>query len=104
VRAWEAAPGVGDSAEVGVTVTDVQEPPSLQDTEISINEVVEGESTPTTRWPISASDPDGTAVTYSIVSDNPSNAFGIDASSGELFINNATMINYEKRKVFHLGV
>lgn len=52
---------------------------------------------------VTASDPDGDALTYSIIAGNINNAFSID-NSGAIYVNNSAELDYETRTHFNLTV
>lgn len=70
----------------------------------SIFTVTENMSNGTVVGTISASDPEGTALIYSITSGNTSTAFALDATSGELSISNMDALDFEANMVFNLTV
>ncbi len=51
-----------------------------------------------------ASDPEGQALTYSILSGNTNNAFIIDAQTGVLRVNNSSVLDFETRTSVILSV
>lgn len=105
VRAWASYPGVRDSSELEINVRDVAEPPMISDKSAVVNEVVDGVVPTGVVASMSASDSDaGSVLRYSLVSGNDNNAFRIDTTTGQVFVNNVTMVNYELREFFHLGV
>ncbi|MEM7296926.1 MAG: cadherin domain-containing protein, partial [Bacteroidota bacterium] len=53
---------------------------------------------------VEAADPNGDVVSFSIDSGNDELAFYIDSSTGELFVNNSSLLDYETKEVFELGV
>ena len=72
---------------VTVTVTDVAEAPAFgqQDYTFELAENSDGSTTRVSLGMVSATDPEGASVGYSIVGGNESGSFEIDAASGELF-------------------
>ncbi len=46
----------------------------------------------------------GTTLTYNIISQNPANAFSINASTGVISVSNSTLLDYETNPVFTLNV
>ncbi len=53
---------------------------------------------------LAGDDPDGDALSYSIVSGNTDNAFSINASSGEISVNSKEALDFETTPVFSLVV
>ena len=72
---------------VTVTVTDVAEAPAFgqQDYTFELAENADGSTTRVSLGTVSAIDPEGASVGYSIVGGNESGSFEIDVASGELF-------------------
>ena len=74
-------------ATVAVSVTDEQESPTFgqQDYAFELAENADGSTTGVSLGTVSAADPEGAALSYSIAGGNGSGLFEIDAASGELF-------------------
>ena len=75
-----------DDVAVTVTVTDVDEAPGFARTgyAFELAENTDGSVTPVALGTVSASDPEGSALAYSIVGGNESGRFAIDTSTGAL--------------------
>ena len=74
-------------ATVTVNVTDVAEPPAFGQSGYAFDlaEDTDGSANRISLGTVSATDPDGGSVTYSIAGGNAAGQFEIDAASGELF-------------------
>ena len=90
-------PALGNTATVRITVTDVNEAPSLSDFTLSVAEnSVAGTAVGT---PLAASDPDaGQTVSYSITAGNAMGIFRIDSSTGQVQVNTPGYLNYEQSR------
>jgi hypothetical protein len=89
-------------AIITVGLIDINEPPIVKDQSISLEE-----NSPYNQevGSVYASDPDmGQQLVYSIVSGNSNDAFAINANTGMITINNASVINYESHPEFGLTV
>ena len=53
---------------------------------------------------VTASDPDGDVLSFSLISGNESDAFSIGASSGDIFVNDETVLDFETTPTFNLMV
>ena len=53
---------------------------------------------------VTASDPDGDVLSFSFISGNESDAFSIGASSGDIFVNDETVLDFETTPTFNLMV
>jgi len=88
------------SAIVTVNVTNVNEAPQMNGQTFSINE---NSANGTQVGTMTATDPDqGQTITYSIQSGNTNNAFAINASTGQIIVNNAVALDYESQPNFQL--
>ena len=72
---------------VTVTVTDVAEAPAFSEESyaFALSENADGSASRIALGTVTATDPDGDAVRYSLVGGNESGLFAIDAASGELY-------------------
>ena len=85
-----------------VTVTDVNEAPSVLDDLFTIDENLANGSVVDS---VIGSDPDaGDSVTYSIVAGNTDGAFAINAATGEVTVANALALNFEVNPAFTLTI
>lgn len=103
VRATQAgSPGLSSTATIAISLTNVNEGPSIAAQTASIAENSANGSLVGT---IVATDPDlGQPLTYSITSGNTNGAFAIDGATGRLTVANTTALNYEARTSFSLVV
>jgi hypothetical protein len=96
---------LSDSATVTINLTDVDEsinqPPSLSGTTFSITE---NSPNNTLIGTLEASDINNDTLTYSIISGNTDQAFGLDASTGGLTVANNVALDFESIPVFSLLV
>ncbi|MFO1005604.1 MAG: cadherin domain-containing protein [Planctomycetaceae bacterium] len=95
------APAKYTIVPVIIQLTNVNEAPVVPAKALSISEnalvgTVVGTAT--------AADPEGTPVTWSIVSGNVDNAFTINSSTGEIRVSNSTPLDYETRRSIVLTV
>ena len=104
VRAWLSHPlAVRDSSTVTVQVRNVEEPPRLDDTEVPVTEVVDGVLPVAPIATLQGTDGDtGASLQYSLVAGNDNGAFRV--SGNQVFIANATFINYELQATYNLGI
>jgi hypothetical protein len=92
-----------DSAYIGIQlIPGSNTSPVINNQQFTISELIEnGEIAGT----VIATDPDGgQLLDYQIISGNESNIFVIDAETGEISINDNSLINYELTNQFILGV
>jgi hypothetical protein len=93
--------GISFDQPLIVSVNNLAEAPVVNDQAFAINEnVANGTSVGT----VVASDPDGTAVTYSITGGNTGSAFAINAGSGQITVANNVPVDFEANPVFSLTV
>ncbi len=87
---------------VTVNVTDINQPPQINNQTFSIAEnTANGQQVGT----VIATDPDvGQTLTYTILSGNTNNAFQIGSSTGTLTVNNSTALNFETTPTFNFVV
>ncbi len=94
--------GGTDMQAIAVTVTNVNEAPVVNDQGFS---VAENAANGTVAGTVTASDPDaGDTLTYSITGGNTGNAFAINASTGQITVNNTAALDYETLPAFSLTV
>ncbi|MYI67786.1 MAG: cadherin repeat domain-containing protein, partial [Boseongicola sp. SB0673_bin_14] len=89
VRASDGTHAV--DADVTVTVTDVSEAPAFAEESyaFTVAENADGSTDRVSLGTVAASDPDGGALTYSLVAGSGVGLFAIDSSTGELFYTGA---------------
>ena len=102
----KASDGVlSDSVTFTINLTDIDEsinqPPSLSDATFSI---AENSPNNTLIGTLEASDINNDTLTYSIISGNTDQAFGLDASTGGLTVANNVTLDFESIPVFSLLV
>ncbi len=79
----------------------VNSAPQIKDAEFAIQE----NSPEGTRvGVVQAGDINGDILSFAIIDGNPEAAFGIDKNSGEIFVNEPEMMDYETRQAFELTV
>ena len=95
------AGGVGQ-ATMTIDLNDVNEAPAIDNQVFNVDEnVADG----TSLGVVAASDPDaGDALAFSILDGDVGNAFAINASSGEITVNNPPGLDFELIQVFSLTV
>ncbi len=93
--------GLSDTALVTISLTDVNEAPVAEDTEFVIPE---NSPEDTQVGTITASDPEGDDLVYSIIDGNTGDAFSIDPQTGLISVNNPDMLDYETTPEFTLLV
>ncbi|NVO04323.1 MAG: right-handed parallel beta-helix repeat-containing protein, partial [Bacteroidetes bacterium] len=93
---------LSSQATITVSLTDVNELPTINNQSFSIPEnSVNGTEIGT----IASTDPDaGQLLTYSIVSGNTNNAFAINSSTGVLTVATSAALNFEVTPSFTLGI
>ena len=100
-------PGDPDSfsALITVNLTDVDEnvnqAPQILDQTFSVDE---NSADGTVVGTVDSFDPDGDALTFSITAGNISSAFALDAVTGELTVNDGTILDFETTPTFSLTV
>jgi gliding motility-associated-like protein len=85
---------------VTANLNDINEAPTVEDTELSVDENTANGST---LCRLACADPEGASLSYSIISGNNGTAFTID-DSGVIRVNDSTALNYEASPVFTLTV
>ncbi|MBW1699849.1 MAG: cadherin domain-containing protein, partial [Deltaproteobacteria bacterium] len=94
--------GLTDTATVTVNVTGVNEAPSISDSVYSIDE---NTANGTVVGKVSATDPDTSdTLIYSIIAGNDNKAFSINASTGEITVNNSAALDFETTPSFTLTI
>ena len=96
------AGGLTDTATVTVKSDHLNEAPTANDAAFSL---VENSADGTVVGSVSASDPDaGDTLSYAITGGDPSGAFAIDATTGEITVADASQLDFETTPVFDLTV
>lgn len=96
----DAAGGTA-TATVQVTVTAVNDPPTVPDLEFALPEL----SLPGTLvGTVAATDPDGDTLTYAITAGNTDGAFAMHPVTGRITVANPTALDFETRPTFTLTV
>ncbi len=90
----------GASASATVTVN-INNAPTISHQTFSINE---GSSNGAPVGNVAASDPNGNTVSYSILAGNINNAFLLDATTGDLSVNNSAALVFASTPSFNLTV
>jgi len=91
-----------DTAAVTITLENVNDPPTLDDTAFSVDENA-GDDTPV--GTVAASDPDaGESFTYVITAGNDAGAFAIDPTTGQITVADSTLLDFETTPSFALTV
>ena len=91
---------LSDDAVITINMNDVNEAPVATDATVWLNE---NSATATAVHTVSASDPDGNALSYAISAGNSGNAFAIN-SFGKITVNSATALDFESTPSFALIV
>jgi len=82
-----------------LSTASINYPPSISDTSYSIDENIEQG---TSLGLVSASDPEGKILSFSIISGNELGAFQIEEGTGEILIANSASLNFEANPTFNL--
>ncbi|MAT98165.1 MAG: hypothetical protein CL608_13555 [Anaerolineaceae bacterium] len=96
-----------DTATIEINVTDVNEPPTVNDNSFSIDE---NSSNTAVVGTVTASDPDADdedALTFGILTGNTGGAFSIandGSNNGRITVANSSQLDYETRQSFMLGI
>ncbi|MCA9081001.1 MAG: cadherin domain-containing protein, partial [Planctomycetaceae bacterium] len=95
------SPQLSDMATITINLNDLNEIPRVDDATFNIvenlaNDSVIGSATGT--------DDDGTITNWAIVGGNVGNAFKIDATTGEITVNNTSAVNFEVTPTFSLTI
>jgi hypothetical protein len=101
VKVRDAA-GLSSSVAVVITVQNVNDPPVVTTTDLS---VAENSPPGTVVGVVQATDPDlGDQLSYAIIGGNSTGTFQIDAATGEITIANPTALSFETNPLFNLQV
>ncbi len=101
VRSYDHV-GMSFDKQFTISVTNVNEAPVVNAATFSLNE---NSANGTAVGTVTFSDPDnGQSGSFSIISGNTGGAFAINASSGQITVNNSAALNYEATPTFHLTV
>ena len=93
-------PVLSSQSDITVYLNDINEVPEVDDQSFSIDE---NSVVGSVVGIVLASDPDaGQSLTYSIVSGNLGNTFGLNTSTGMITVNDAEMLDFESFPVFSL--
>ncbi|WP_420644120.1 cadherin domain-containing protein [Candidatus Leptofilum sp.] len=91
-----------DTAEITINVLNINEPPTLNDDSFSLPE---NSSNGTSVGTLAASDPDASETfNYTITASDPSTAFEIGASDGEITVLDTSLLDFETTPTFTLTV
>lgn len=93
--------GLYDDANVVVHITNVNEPPTVPDYQISVNE---NTANGTALVTVVGTDPEGNTLTYSIVGGNDLGTFAINSATGVVTVLDNTTLDYESHPQFVLQV
>lgn len=94
--------GLTDTGVVTISVTDVNEPPTVPTQTFT---VFEKSAVGTNVGTVNVVDPDiGQSKTFSILSGNVGSAFAINSSTGEITVNNSAAVDYNSIQSFSLIV
>lgn len=95
-------PALSSSANISVTLTNVNDPPRLYDGFITRSENM-AQGTLVLDYKIVAKDQDaGQTLTFAIIGGNTGNAFAIDPTTGLITVNNPAAVDFETNPVFNL--
>jgi len=102
----EDGPGLSDTASITINLNDVNEKPNINNDTFDVDEnVANGTSVDTIS---TASDPDNDApfntLSYSIIAGNTGDTFEIDSNTGEITVDDNTILNFESNPTFVLTV
>ncbi len=89
------------TAAVTINLTDVNETPSASGFTTTLTE---NSANGTTVGSVTASDPDGNALTFSITGGNTGGAFAINSTTGAITVAKSSALNFESQSVFNLTV
>lgn len=96
----DGSPALSDTATIIIDVADANEAPEVSPDTFSVDE---NPANGTAVGTVTASDPDGDPLTFSITAGNAGNAFEIDAS-GQIAVADGTQIDYETLDQYTLTV
>lgn len=103
IRGTDSAnPPLSGTGQVTVNIGNVNEKPTIENKSLNI-----AENTPngTVIGTVTATDPDGASgLRYSITAGNLGGVFSIDPLTGELSVNNSSILNFEARQVIIVTV
>jgi hypothetical protein len=92
-----------DTADIVINLTNVNEPPTLNDTTFSSTN--ENSPNGTAVGTLVGNDPDANeTLTYSITASDPTTAFAIGSSSGTITVSNSSLLDFETTPTFTLTV
>ena len=101
VKATDAG-GVVGTASLTVTVTNVNEAPAFTTSAALVLSVMEGTSG-AIGSPVSATDPEGGTITYTLTGADAS-SFAIDSATGQLSVGTGTTLNHEQKASYGFSV
>ena len=98
----DGTPSLTDAATVTIDLNDLNEAPTVDDQNFSVDE---NRANGTVVGTVVASDPDdGDSLTYFITGGNTDNAFAINSSTGQITVNNSSALDFETNPTFNLSV
>lgn len=89
------------SASITINLLDINDIPTMSDVTTSLNE---NSVVNTQAGQISASDPDGDAISYSIISGNDAGAFSINGTTGSVIVANSSPLDFESTDSFNIVI
>jgi len=96
------SPSLSTTATITINITDVNESPVISPQSFT---VPENSANGTVVGTVVATDPDiGQTLTFEITSGNTNNAFDINPTTGQITVNNSSVLNYEATPVWTLSV
>ncbi len=93
--------GMADTAIITVQLTNANDPPVLNDATLT---VAENSVAGTVAGTVTAADPDGDVLTYSVTGGTGKNLFTINAVSGTITVTSGATLNYEAQSSYTLVV
>ncbi len=90
-----------DTAVITLNITDMNEAPVINAQVFSVNE---GSPAGTAVGAVSADDPDGDSLTYSITAGNTGTAFAINSGTGQISVKNSAQLSYDNGTSYALTV
>ena len=101
IRVTDAS-GLTSDATTAISVSNVNEAPTMTSGSFSITE---NATNGTLVGTVTGTDPDpSTTLSYSIIGGNPSGAFGINAATGAITVSNSAALDFETTPLFNLVI